>query len=404
MWRQFTVATLRKINMSQPSSLCLNPIVIIGSGLAAYSLAREFRKLNTTQPVTLITSDSGDFYSKPMLSTAFANNKNAADLITGSKDAMEKQLGIQIVSFTQVQAIDSDRRLVKTTHNDIQYHDLVLALGADPIRLNISGNASSEILSVNDLYDYSIFQEKIKSKKKILILGAGLIGCEFANDLSIGGYDVCVVDLSTQPLGRLLPHDAAAIFKDKLSQAGIQWELETSIKDLSRNNSGQLIATLADGKTIQAEIVLSAVGLRPRTALAGKASIFVNRGIVVDRYLKTNIDHIYALGDCAEVDGLNLPYVMPIMHGARSLAQTLHGTKTQVSYPAMPVVVKTPAIPTIVSPPHAGAIGQWSVVPFEDGVDARFHDSNGRLLGFALLGKQTSLKGQLTKELPAYHA
>lgn len=281
---------------------------------------------------------------------------------------------------------------------------MVFAVGADPIRLNISGNASSEILSVNDLNDYSIFQEKIKSKRRVLILGAGLIGSEFANDLVIGGYDVCVVDLSTQPLGRLLPEGAATIFKDKLSQAGIRWELGTSLKELSKDASGQLIATLENGKSIQTDIVLSAIGLRPRTDLAVQSNITVNRGIVVDRYLKTDFDHIYALGDCAEVDGLNLPYVMPIMHGARALAQTLHGIQTQVSYPAMPVVVKTPAISTVVAPPLLGASGKWSIVPLEDGVDARYHDDKGRLLGFALLGKQTSLKGQLTKELPAYHS
>lgn len=389
--------------MSQPSTPTLKPIVIIGSGLAAYSLAREFRKLNATQAVTLITSDSGDFYSKPMLSNAFANKKKAADLVTSSKEAMEEQLNIQILPFTIVQAIDTDQRLVKTNHKDIQYRDLVFAVGADPIRLNISGNASSEILSVNDLNDYSIFQDEVKSKRKILILGAGLIGCEFANDLVIGGYDVCVVDLSTQPLGRLLPRDAANIFKEKLAQVGIQWELGTSMKDLSRDASGQLIATLDNGREIQNDIVLSAVGLKPRTDLAVKSQISVNRGIVVNRYLKTNIENIYALGDCAEVDGLNLPYVMPIMHAARALAQTLHGTQSQVCYPAMPVVVKTPAISTVVAAPLTGANGKWSVAPFEDGVDARYHDENGRLLGFALLGKHTSLKGQLTKELPAYH-
>jgi rubredoxin-NAD+ reductase len=404
MWRHYFVATLKEINMSLPSSVSQNPIVIIGSGLAAYSLAREFRKLNSAQAITLITSDSGDFYSKPMLSTAFANKKSAADLVTGSKEAMEKQLGIQILSFTQVQSIDTTQQRVQTNHQDIHYRDLVLTVGADPIHLNISGNSSSEILSVNDLNDYSIFQEKIKSKRKVLILGAGLIGSEFANDLIIGGYEVCVVDLAPQPLGRLLPPDVAAIFKDKLSKIGIQWVLGTSIKDLSRSTNGELVATLENGKVIQTDIVLSAVGLKPRTNLALKANISVNRGIVVDRFLRTNIDHIYALGDCAEVDGLNLPYVMPIMHGARALAQTLHGTQTQVSYPAMPVAVKTPAISTVVAPPHLGSVGKWSVVSFDDGVDARFHDEDGRLLGFALLGKQTSLKGQLTKELPAYHS
>lgn len=390
--------------MSLSPSLSSKPIVIIGSGLAAYSLAREFRKINSAQQITLITSDSGDFYSKPMLSNAFSSKKNAQDLITNSREAMEQQLHIEVLPFTQVESIDSEQKIVKTNQGDISYQDLVLTLGADPIRLDIAGNASSEILSVNDLNDYSIFQDKVKSKAKVLILGAGLIGSEFANDLTLGGYDVHVVDLSAQPLGRLLPQEAGFVFKEKLSQTGIKWSLGTSIQDLSRNSAGKLIAKLNNGETIETDVVLSAIGLKPRIDLAKKSNINVNRGIIVDRCLKTNIDHIYALGDCAEVDGLILPYVMPIMHSARALSQTLNGTQTQVIYPAMPVVVKTPAISTVVAPPPAHAQGTWSVTQLDDGVDARFHDPSGRLIGFALLGKHTSLKAHLTKELPAYHS
>lgn len=379
-------------------------IVIIGSGLAAYTLAREFRKLNSNESIALITRDSGDFYSKPMLSTAFTNKKLASELITNSREVMEQQLNIHIYPFTDVFSIHDDERFVITNHGNISYQKLVFAAGADPIRLTILGNAAHEVLSVNDLDDYQVFQDQLKTKRKVLILGAGLIGSEFANDLINGGHEVSVVDLSTTPLARLLPEQSANLFKQKLAEVGVKWHLGTTVKEISRSSkSNQLHIQLENGDSIFADIVLSAIGLKPRTELASTLKISVNRGIIVDRFLRTNIEHIFALGDCAEVDGLILPYVMPIMHSARALAQTLCGIETQVNFPAMPVVVKTPAINTVVAPPNQGTNGQWKIQLLDHGVDARFFDANGKLCGFALLGSATNLKAQLTKELPSLH-
>jgi rubredoxin-NAD+ reductase len=109
---------------------------------------------------------------------------------------------------------------------------------------------------------------------------------------------------------------------------------------------------------------------------------------------------VYALGDCAEVEGLVLPYVMPLMHSARALAATLAGKHTPVSYPAMPVLVKTPACPTIVSPPPVGVDGQWTVTADDEGVKALFHDASGKMIGFALNGKATAERATLTPQLP----
>jgi rubredoxin-NAD+ reductase len=168
------------------------PIVMIGSGLAAYTLIREYRKLNTEQAITVVTQESGDFYSKPMLSTAFASKKDARQLISTSAAKMMEQLNIQIHSYSNVSAIDPSNHSILLQIPDnkehvLQYSKLVLALGADQIRLDIAGDATDQILTVNDLQDYADFRERITNIKSVLILGAGLIGCEFANDLSLGG-------------------------------------------------------------------------------------------------------------------------------------------------------------------------------------------------------------------------
>ena len=381
-------------NTSQSSG-----IVIIGSGLAGYTLIREIRKLDKTAAITLITREPGYFYSKPMLSTALASNKEAAQLISTPAEGMATQLDINILADTDVTAIDAATQTLQTSKGALSYAKLVLALGADQIRLPLEGSAANEVLTVNDLEDYAKFRSAIANKKKVAILGAGLIGCEFANDLVLGGYEVDVIDLAPQVLGRLLPEAAAKDLQNKLSSAGVRWHFSTTAQTINRNGNAIEIS-LANGDSISCDVVLSAVGLKPRLDLAKAAGVKTDLGIQVNRELETSHKNIYSLGDCAEVEGLVLPYVMPIMQSARALASTLLGQVTALSYPAMPVMVKTPALPTIVSPPAKGAQGQWKTTAIEGGIEAHFEAADGKLLGFALMGTATSQRATLTKELP----
>lgn len=380
------------------------PICIIGSGLAAYTLIREYRKLNPEYPITLVTKESGDFYSKPMLSTAIAGQKSADQLVTSSGIKMAEQFNLTLHAHAAVKKIDPAHRIISVTLKDgqsvgIEYSQLVLALGADQICIPIDGDASDAILSVNDLHDYANFRKQLDGKKKVVILGAGLIGCEFANDLALGGYQVEVIDLADQVLNRLLPKTIAEALEQQLSNLGVLWHLGTSIQSIS-HNGGHLQVSLRNGQSISADLVLSALGLAPRVQLAKEAGIATNRGIVVNRQLETNIQNIYSLGDCAEVEGQVLPYVMPIMQAARTLAMVLARQEASLVYPAMPVMIKTPAMPLIVSPPPIGGSGSWSIKQLDDGIEGLFHNTQGELTGFALAGSATSQRATLTKLLP----
>ena len=374
-------------------------IVIIGSGLAGYTLIREIRKLDKEAPITLVTREPGYFYSKPMLSTALASKKEPENLISTSSENMATQLNINSLSQTDVNAIDTNQQIIVTTKGNLSYGKLVLALGADQIRIPLQGDAATQVLTVNDLEDYAAFRKAISGKKKVSILGAGLIGCEFANDLVLGGYEVDVIDLAPQALGRLLPEAAAHELQDRLTKAGVRWHFGTTVGSIS-NGDDSLIVELTNGQKLLSDVVLSAVGLKPRLDLAKAAGISTNIGIAVNRELQTSATNVYSLGDCAEVDGLVLPYVMPIMQAARALANTLLGKVTTLTYPAMPVMVKTPAFPTIVSPPAQGSEGDWKIAPIDDGLEARFESADGSLLGFVLLGAATAQRASLTKELP----
>ena len=142
----------------------------------------------------------------------------------------------------------------------------------------------------------------------------------------------------------------------------MQFRFDVAAKRIERVANG-LRVTLSDDSRVDAELVLSAIGLRPRTALAQAAGLAVNRGVVADRWLATSAPHVYAIGDCAEVEGHTLPYVLPLMQQGRALAATLAGTPTPVIYPAMPVTVKTPACPTVVCPPPINAATRFAGFP-----------------------------------------
>ena len=377
-----------------------NPVIIVGSGLAGYAVARELRKLDAEIPIMMLTGDHGGFYSKPMLSNALASGKAPESIITGDTAQMASQLKISIRPHCRVAVINQPKQTITLTDGEeVAYDQMVLALGADQVRLPLSGSGVEKILSVNDFDDYKKFRDELIGKKRISIIGAGLIGCEFANDLAAAGYQVDVIDISAQPLGRLLPPEGGAFIRQKLEAVGVVFHLNTSTQSVEQEN-GRLRLTFSEGRSIESDLVLSAVGLLPRTRLAAAAGIRINRGIMVNRLLQTQFANIYALGDCAEVEGKVLPFVMPISHAARALAATLAGNPTKVVYPAMPVIVKTPACPTVVSPPDFSIQGEWHVDMDQEGVKALYRDEAGNLLGYALLGTAVREKNNLSAQLP----
>lgn len=374
----------------------MRPIIIVGSGMAGYTLAREFRKLNKEQSLIMITTDDASNYAKPTLSNALVGNKAPDQIALGDAEKMRTQLDMTILTETWVKAIDAEQHQIEIETSGqlstLDYEKLVLAVGANPIRLAISGDGADDIFVVNNLNDYKAFRDHLdqRAEKRVLILGAGLIGCEFANDLINTNHDVTVVDLAPRPLGRLLPEHTATAFQENLEQVGIQFALGTTVdKVVKIKQQGADIdyeVTLSNGQRLVVDVVLSAIGLQPNINLAKSSKIHTSRGIIANSLMETNQPDIYAVGDCAEVQGTLLPYVMPIMQQARALAKTLNGESTHVHYPAMPVAVKTPAAPLTVLPAPTDVEVNWETEEFDDGMLAKAIDQEGTLRGFVLLG------------------
>ena len=383
------------------------PVVIIGTGLAGYGLAKEFRKHDHDTPLILITSDDGRSYSKPMLSTGYTKDMSTNDLAQMDAGSMGRMLKASVWTMTKVSGIDTANQLIKVgdAETAVHYSKLVLALGADVIRPPIEGDALDKVYSVNDLLDYDDFRTAMKKNdvKKVCLIGGGLIGCEYTNDLINGGFETETVDPLAYCLPTLLPEPAGRAVQTALEEKGAKFHFGPLVTAVNNAENG-VIVSLNNGETISADLVVSAVGVRPQVGLAQASGIDTNRGIVTNRLLETSAANVYAMGDCAEVNGHVLVYVAPLMAQARALAKTLSGEPTEVSYPAMPVTIKVPACPVSVAPPAQGAEGEWTFEVDGCNVKAEFRDASGALLGFALTGEATKQKMALQKELPAIMA
>ncbi len=408
------------------------PVVIIGAGLAGWTAARELRKLHPDLPITLITADSGDFYAKPALSNALALRKSPAQLVNTPGAQMAAQQGVQLLANTRVSRIDRAAKQVISLKGAFDYGQLILATGAQPIRPPMQGNAAAQVLSVNSLEDYAIFYEKLAACPyktgivsyenhsdldapkaapcRVLIMGAGLIGCEFANDLAASGHAVTVVDPSPRPLAALLPEAASFALQSALDKLGVVWKLGASVQSMDHAEGGAVVATLPGGEQLSADIVLSAIGLRPDVALAQAAGLTTDRGIVVSNHLQTDDPCIYALGDGAQYAHASLqsasrplPYVLPIMQAAKVLAANIlaerqGGVLAALRFPVMPVAIKTPALPLLIAPPAPGESGAWDACADHEW---QWLDAQGALKGFALAGAASAQRGKWVKALAA---
>ncbi|MFM0552798.1 FAD-dependent oxidoreductase [Paraburkholderia sediminicola] len=377
------------------------PVVIVGTGMAGYTVARELRKLDSSVPIVMVSRDDGSFYSKPMLSNALAMKKEPHTLASFDALAMAAQLGAWIRVRQKVERILPAEHTLLVDNALVGYSKLVLATGADPRRLRVAGDGADDVLSINDLDDYARFRLALTRCRSVAILGAGLIGCEFANDLAAAGYTVNLIDPAMTPLARLLPQEVGEIFARGLGTGGIRFHAGRSVNRIDRLADGYRLS-FVDGEPIDADLVVSAIGLAPRTSLAAAAGLEIDQGIRTDAWCRTSAPDIYALGDCAAIDGKVQPYVLPIMHAARALARTLAGEPTRVAFPVMPITVKTPATPAVVVTPEGE--GAWSI---ETGVDASLHAARAvckdaaseRPLGFALLGAAVEGKAALVKAM-----
>lgn len=361
-------------------------IVVVGSGLAGFGVLRELRRLSPEAPLTMVTLEDGHFYSKPALSTALAKGKTAEGLVTSSAEKMIAQLRLDARIGREALAIDRAGKALLTTGGPVPYDALVLATGALPVRPPIAGEAAHRAIAVNQLDHYERFRKELPDGARVLIMGSGLVGTEFANDLVSTGYRPVVVDMLPLPLAQLVPPAVGEKVRDALAAEGVEWRLGRKVSAIDyKEDAPGYVASLDDGARIEADLVLSAVGLRPNVKLAAEAGLEIGRGIKVNACGQTSDPAIFAIGDCAEYPHGLSAYVTPIMAAARGIAPSALGAPTEMRFPPLSVQVKTTLLPINLLPPPQSATGEWRCL--EDDAQGSKHifvDDGGIVRGYVL--------------------
>ncbi|GAB2646511.1 NADH:flavorubredoxin reductase NorW [Vibrio panuliri] len=373
------------------------PIVIIGSGFAAYQLVKTLRRMDATTPIQIFTADDGAEYNKPDLSHVFTRKQTAQDLVVKTAAEFAQEHQVELFTHTPVENIDIDTQQITAGGCHYSYAKLVFATGANAFVPPMGGNATQQVMTLNSLTEYQDAEVRLSNAQRILVIGGGLIGVEIAMDLASSGKTVTIVEPNSRLLASLLPEFIALPLEKQLLEQGVQLALDTTITEINHTTDG-VMASLSNGQFIGADSVISAAGLRANTKLAQAGGIKVNRGISVDGTLQTSANNVYALGDCAEIQGQMMPFLQPIVLSANALAKSLLGEPAELRLPAMMVKVKTPSYPIQL----AGQVNQavsWNVQFSTNGIIAKAEDEHQHLLGFVVTGEQVTQAFPMLREL-----
>lgn len=270
---------------------------------------------------------------------------------------------------------------MKSRDREWRYDKLVLATGATPFIPPVPGREL--MLTLNSQREYGAAQSQLRDAKRVLIVGGGLIGCELAMDFCRAGKAVTVVDNSASVLSALMPPEASSRLQHRLTDMGVDLMLKSQLQSLAQNADG-IRVTLDRQRTLTVDAVVAAAGLRPETALARHAGLQTHRGVVVNSQLQTSHPAIYALGDCAEINGMVLPFLQPILLSAMCLGKNLLTQQGELKLPPMLVKVKTPDLPLHLAGDTRREDLTWHIVAAKDGLVAKGVDAENQLRAFVV--------------------
>lgn len=320
-------------------------VVIVGAGRAGWQMAEALRALDAQRPITLVSQCAGDLYDKPLLSVALARGLAPDTLAKESGPAAAVRLNLRLLAHTQAVRICADTRTLRTTRGVLRYDQLVLAHGA---RAALPPALPAALCwRINHLAAYQKLRAALgDSPKDVAIVGAGLIGCELANDLALGGHRITLLDVQAAPLARWPAEQAGTPLLNAWKDLAIRFVGGVQVAQLEQV-AGRYRLSTACGQRFAADQVIAAAGLQTPTRLAHSAGLAWHNGIAVDAAtLRTSDERIHALGDCIAVNGQASRFIEPIARQARAIAADLCGAAPAPCAPRAAVVrVKTTSRP-----------------------------------------------------------
>jgi rubredoxin-NAD+ reductase len=342
-------------------------VVIVGAGIAGWSVAAAIREADAHVPVTIVTHCDGDVYNKPELAIAFSRGQTPATLLRETGADAARRLGIRLLPKTDAIGISPEFKKLRTTRGTLRYDSLVLAAGAKA-KLP-TGIDPALCWRINSLEAWSSLHSALGGgPKKIAIIGAGMVGCEFAEDLSRAGHEVQLFGITTEPLPGLLPGIVGERVRTGLEGLGVRYRAGVSVAAIQRLPNNSLQIDFLGGESEIVDQVVAAVGVATEPRMVRAAGLDFDGGIVVDpKTLETSAHSVYAIGDCISMNGIACRFIEPIKRQAETIAAAVTKTGQQPYDHRSPVIrLKTKSAPVtiegLVSPQ-----GEWRQVDSADG-------------------------------------
>ncbi|MEO7336807.1 MAG: FAD-dependent oxidoreductase [Caldimonas sp.] len=325
-------------------------IVIVGAGRAGWVMAEALRERDAGLPITIVTACDGAVYDKPQLSITFAKHIAESDWVREQAEAAADRLGVRLLAQTDAIRVVPEARSLRTTRGTLRWRHLILAHGARP--RSVAQLPASLCWRINDLTAYRRFRAALATASAdapatVVIAGAGLVGCELANDLALAGHPVTLLDLESRPLAALLDEARSNRLIEAWRDLPLRFEGGVRIAGVRPAEGGGACVEAEDGRVFPAALVVAATGLETPSRLAVSAGLAWDHGIAVDpATLETRVPGIHALGDCISVDGRPHRYIEPIARQARAIADRITGRPaTAYRNERPPIRIKTTSLP-----------------------------------------------------------
>jgi nitrite reductase (NADH) large subunit len=364
------------------------PLVIVGNGMAAARLVDELAKVALGRYAVAVIGDEPRLaYNRVLLSSVLAGETASHDIELWPA-SWWRDRGVTLKYGCRATEIDAGRRELKIANEEsIHFSKLVLATGSTPLRLNVPGAGLEGVHTFRDSRDVDLLLTLATGKKRVVVVGGGLLGLEAAYGLAKAGALVTLIHLMDRLMERQLDAPAAELLKTLVERKGIKILLNANTAALHGETHVEAIE-LVDGRRIDTDAVIFAAGIRPNTALAKEAGIAVNRGIVVDDVMQTGTADIFALGECAEHRGTCYGLVEPAYEQARVLAQHLAGGSASYGGSVLSTNLKVSGVSVFSAGDFMGGQGCEAIVlsDIRHGTYKKLVISEGRLTGAVLVG------------------
>jgi 3-phenylpropionate/trans-cinnamate dioxygenase ferredoxin reductase subunit len=274
-------------------------VLIVGAGHAGFQVATSLRQQGFKQRIGLVNDEAHLPYQRPPLSKAYLKGTGGPDSLMFRPDKFYRDQNVELISDRAVSIDRAARKLLLASGSSLEYGHLVLATGARNRLLDIPNANHEDVRYLRTLDESEALRQRIAPGQRVVVIGAGFIGLEFAATARAKGLEVDVLELGTRVMARAVTAEISEFFQARHTAAGIRIHLGVQATGIESDGVSVTGVSLSDGRHVPADLVVVGVGVLPNVELAAEAGLSVAAGIIVDEHLLTSDPHISAIGDCA---------------------------------------------------------------------------------------------------------